>query len=98
MQPKGSDWHAKALYGGQLRKSGQAGDRVADEGGDAPHDGANLRRGTAVNQISTRNRFADTPQTRGFFGFGGNGTKLLNLNGERGGTRTHDPMIKSYVF
>ena len=43
------------------------------------------------------NRFADTVQTQAILAFFAMCGKLLILFGERGGTRTLDPMIKSQI-
>jgi hypothetical protein len=53
---------------------------------------------TAAAAIEQSSRFANTVPTQVFRRFFNILSKPLNLLGERGGTRTHDPMIKSHVL
>jgi hypothetical protein len=58
---------------------------------------ANHFRGMAEAE-ERRNWFADTVQTQPFRAIWAFPSNLLNSYGERGGTRTLDPMIKSHVL
>src|SRR4051812_8473490 len=52
----------------------------------------------AILDANSSSRFADTVQTRGFFGELWTSAKSLILLGERAGARTQDPVIKSHMF
>lgn len=56
------------------------------------------RRRRPVRPTAGGNRFAHTVPTQGFLPDPLKCTKCLILLGERGGTRTLDPMIKSHVL
>jgi hypothetical protein len=72
-----------------------------DDADEVPHvaeSTARHSRGSNFRAKKRGNRFADTMQTRDTWEIFRNDGKLLILFGERGGTRTLDPMIKSHVL